>query len=681
VKRDAPIARVRNIGIIAHIDAGKTTTTERILFYTGVSHRIGEVDDGTTEMDWMGQERERGITITSAATTCSWREHRINIIDTPGHVDFTAEVERSLRVLDGAVVVLDAVAGVEPQSETVWHQADRYGVPRFIVVNKMDRIGADFERVLEDIRQKLRPQPVPIQIPLGVEERFEGVVDLVRMCALRWDGSTEGIEIRESEVPAALREKAEAYRSAMLEAAAAEDEPLLERYAGGETLEPAEILKGLRAGTLRGSFVPVMFAAVLRNRGVQPVLDGIVDFLPAPNEVRPARGVNPATGQVEERRSADAEPFCALVFKTFTERDRGRINYIRVYSGKAEAGAEILNATRKERERMARLFHMHADKRKRIEAVFAGDIAVAVGLKEAATGDTLTAPDHPLILDGMTFPDPVVHASIEARTVGDEERMHYALGRLAADDPTLRVRTDENTGQFLVAGMGELHLEVIAERLRSEFNVGVRLGKPQVAYRETIREAVVQEGVFQRMLAGKEHYARVLVRLEPAARASGFQFSRDPGAAVLPPPYLAAVEAAAGDAMSGGVVGGYPVVDVKVELVEVTFHEVSASELAFRNAVVTAVKDGMRHAAPALLEPIMSLEITVPREFVGPVLQNLAARRGRVLGTTVRGALQVIHARAPLSRMFGYATELRSSTQGRATHSMQFENFDLLEEE
>ena len=680
MKRDAPISRVRNIGIIAHIDAGKTTTTERILFYTGVSHRLGEVDDGTTEMDWMEQERERGITITSAATTCAWREHRINIIDTPGHVDFTAEVERSLRVLDGAVVILDSVAGVEPQSETVWHQAERYRVPRILVVNKMDRIGADFENVLEDVRQKLRPHPIPIQIPLGAEDAFTGVVDLVRERAIRWEGDGDEVEMIEDEIPPALRERAAEARAALLEAAAAEDEALLEKYASGEPLQPEEILRGIRAGTLRASFVPVLCAAALRNRGVQPVLDAIVDFLPAPTEVRPARGVNPQTSETEERRASDSEPFCALVFKTFTERDRGRINYLRVYSGKIEAGAEVLNATRGEKERIARLFRMHADKRKKLEGVFAGEIAVAAGLKEASTGDTLTVPSHPLVLEGMTFPEPVVHAAIEARTVGDEERMHYALGRLAADDPTLHVRTDENTGQFLVAGMGELHLEVIAERLRSEFNVGVRLGKPQVAYRETIREPAEEEGVFQRMLAGKEHFARVVVRLEPAPRASGFAFE-NAVETPLPPPYAEAVETAARDAMAGGVVGGYPVVDVKVALLEAELHESSASDLAFRNATLTAAKDAMRNASPVLLEPIMTLEIIVPREFVGPVLQNLAARKGRVQGTTARGNVQVVSARAPLSHMFGYTTELRSATQGRATCSMQFENFDLLEED
>jgi elongation factor G len=679
VKRDTPIGRIRNIGIIAHIDAGKTTTTERVLFYTGVSHRLGEVDEGTTEMDWMEQERERGITITSAATTCSWRDHRINIIDTPGHVDFTAEVERSLRVLDGAVVVLDGVAGVEPQSETVWHQAERYGVPRIVVVNKMDRIGADFESVLEDIRRKLRPHPVPIQIPLGAEEAFEGVIDLVRERALRWEGEAEASVMHEAPVPDALAAKAAAARAAMLEAAAAEDEALLEKYASGEALSPEEIIRGLRVGTLRGSFVPVLCEAALRNRGVQPVLDAIVDLLPAPNEVRPARGLDPRTGEDVERRAADAEPFCALVFKTFTERDRGRVNYLRVYSGKIEAGSEVLNATRGERERIARLFRMHADKRSRIDALFTGEIAVAVGLKEAATGDTLTDPAHPLVLEGMTFPEPVVSAAVEARTVGDEDKMHYSLARLTADDPTLRVVTDENTGQLLIAGMGELHLEVVAERLRSEFNVGVRLGRPQVAYRETIRETAVEEGVFQKMLAGKEHFARAVLRLEPAPRASGFSFEnalRTP----LPPLYVAAVEVAARDAMAGGVVGGYPVVDVKVVLLEAELHELTASELAFRNATLVAVKEAMRKASPVLLEPIMSLEIVVPREFVGAVLQNLAARRGRVQGTSVRGAVQLIDAHAPLSRMFGYATELRSATQGRATYSMQFENFDLVEE-
>jgi elongation factor G len=680
LKRDTPIARIRNIGIIAHIDAGKTTTTERILYYTGISHRIGEVDDGTTEMDWMEQERERGITITSAATTCAWRDNRINIIDTPGHVDFTAEVERSLRVLDGAVVILDGVAGVEPQSETVWHQADRYGVPRVLVVNKMDRIGADFDRVLEDIRQKLRPEPLPIQIPIGSEEMFEGVVDLVRMRALRWDGAAEGSEVASGDVPPAQAAAAAARRAALLEAVAAEDEALLERFLAEGDLPPEDILRGLRAGTIRGSFVPVLCAAALRNRGVQPVLDAVVDFLPAPNEVRPARGRHPGTAAAEERRAADAEPFCALVFKTFTERDRGRINYLRVYSGRMEAGAEVLNATRGERERMARLFRMHADKRKRIEAVFSGEIAVAVGLKNAMTGDTLTDPAHPLVLEGMVFPEPVVFSSIEAKTVGDEEKMHFALGKLAVDDPTLRVRTDENTGQLLIAGMGELHLEVIAERLRGEFNVGVRLGRPQVAYRETILEAAEETGTFQRLLAGKEHFARVTLRLEPAPRTSGFAFEERLAVPLLPPPLLSAVEAAARDAMAGGVVGGYPVVDVRVLLLDADYRELAASELAFRNATLSAAKDAMRRAAPVLLEPIMSLEIVVPRDFVGPVLQNLAARQGRVLGQATRGAAQVISARAPLSRMFGYATELRSATQGRATHSMQFESFDRVEE-
>ncbi|MBM3287315.1 MAG: elongation factor G [Candidatus Eisenbacteria bacterium] len=673
------LSLIRNIGIIAHIDAGKTTTTERILFYTGVTHQIGDVDDGTTQTDWMEQERERGITITSAAITCSWRDHQINIIDTPGHVDFTAEVERSLRVLDGAVAVLDARGGVEPQSEVVWRQADRYRVPRIVFVNKMDRAGADFEAVLKDIREKLGAVPVALNFPVGAEDLFDGVVDVLSGDLIRWKSEDGGAGFDRLPCPESEKGRLEYYRGQLFETLATEDERLLERVLDGAELSSAEVIPVLRAATIRQRLVPVLAGAALRNKGIQPVLDAIVDLLPSPREVLPARGTVPGDGRVEDRSADPAGPLCALVFKTATERDRGRLSYLRVYSGRLAEGQEVWNGARGEGERVARLFRMYAAKRQRLDEASAGDIVAATGLKLTSTGETLTDRGHPLVLEAMDFPEPVVSAALEAREAGDEEKIAHALAKLAGDDPTFRVRFDENTGQRLISGMGELHLEILEERLNSEFNLKVRLGRPQVTYRETIRRSVQSEGLFDRATGGREHYGRVVLSIVPRPRGTGLRFFWALPDERIPEIYQRAIERAVTDAAESGIQWGYPITDVQVELMDGSSHEAYSSELAFRSATLSAFRDGCRRGEPILLEPIMQLEILVPKEFVGNVVNLIAARGGRLLGTQLRGDVHILTAEAPLSRMFGYATDLRSSSQGRATHSMLFSRFDAVE--
>ncbi len=673
------LARTRNIGIIAHIDAGKTTTTERILYYTGMSHHMGDVDHGNTVTDWMEQEKERGITITAATISCEWDGHRINIIDTPGHVDFTAEVERSLRVLDGAVVILDSVAGVEPQSETVWSQARRYDVPCIAVANKMDRLGADFEKVVDDIQTKLETTALPIQWPIGAEDRFVGVVDLIGARALYWDRDQLGADYREAPIPDDLKDVVAEARGLLLETLAAEDEDLLERYAsddGGDSIGAEELVPVLRRLVLEGRITPVLASAALRNRGVQLILDAIVTYLPAPFEVPPPT-MHGRDGE-ELLRDADPKaPLMALVFKTYTDSSRARVNYIRVYSGEIRPRDKVLNASRGEVDRVARLFRMQADRRKKIESLSAGEIGVAVGLKKATTGDTICATDDFVLLERMSFPEPVVSSALEAKRSGDEEKIRGALDLLSLDDPTFQIKIDENTGQYIISGMGELHLEVIGTRLEREFGLAVRMGQPQVEYRETITVSAVKRVRYERTMGGKDHFAEVEIALQPLPPASGNRFVRR-GGDDLPPEYANVIEQAALGALSGGVIGGYRVLDVEVNLIDAKLREAQASELAFAGATFEAVKDGLRAGQSVLLEPTMSLELAAPKEFTGGILVGLASRRGRVDGTEVRGALQIIKARVPLSKMFGYATELRSQTQGRGSYSMQFECFDRL---
>ncbi|MFH1145041.1 MAG: elongation factor G [Candidatus Eisenbacteria bacterium] len=673
------LARIRNIGVIAHIDAGKTTTTERILFYSGSSHRIGEVDAGSTVTDWMDQERERGITITSAAITVEWRDHQINRIDTPGHVDFTAEVERSLRVLDGAVVVLCGRGGVEPQSEMVWHQAERYHVPRLIFVNKMDRVGADYDRVLEQIRTRLGAQPLPVTIPLGAESRFAGVVDIRSMQAIHWAADDQGATFTAGPIPAELEGTAQRWRRNLLETVAAEDEELLERFLAHDDLDADDLRRGIRQGVLGQRFVPVLAGAALRNIGVQPLLEAIIDYLPAPDEVPPVRGRNPQTEEIEERPVDPRGPLTALVFKTYTtssEAGRGRISYLRLYAGTLREGDTVYNARLGERERVARVYRAHADKKSRLAEVSAGDICIAVGLKSARTGDTLSDVAHPLSLESMRFPEPVVMTALEAKVAGEEEKIEQALAHLAADDPTFQVRWDENTGQRIIRGMGELHLEVLGERLMREFGLKIRLGRPQVTYRETITQEARAEAKYERTTGGRDHYGHVLLRVSPLGRETGIVVERALAPGTIPEPFIAAIEQVIRDGAESGIRYGYPATDVLVTLTGGSSNEASSSEFAYRNAGLTAFRDACRRGAPILLEPIMRLEIVCPREFVGSVHQQLAARHGRVMGTEVAGELQVLRARAPLAKLFGYATELRSITQGRASYSMFFDRFD-----
>ena len=679
--RKTPLERYRNIGIMAHIDAGKTTTTERILFYTGVSHKIGEVHDGAAIMDWMEQEQERGITITSAATTCFWKgmdqslpEYRINIIDTPGHVDFTIEVERSLRVLDGAVAVFCAVGGVEPQSETVWRQANKYGVPRLAFVNKMDRTGADFFRVFKQIKSRLNANPVLLQVPVGAEDKFRGVVDLVKMKEIVWDDETQGVRFEEIDVPDDLKALAEEHREMLIEAAAEGDEQLLEKYLEGGTLTQEEIKRGLRARCLRGEIVPVLCGSAFKNKGVQAMLDAVIDYLPSPKEVPPIKGV--LEDKTEATRPADDEaPFAALAFKIATDPFVGNLTFFRVYSGVLASGDTVYNPIKDRRERIGRILQMHANDRAELKEVRAGDIAAAVGLKDVTTGDTLTDPKSVITLERMEFPEPVISVAVEPKTKADQEKMGVALSKLAKEDPSFRVRTDEESAQTIISGMGELHLDIIVDRMRREFKVDANVGKPQVAYRETIRQQVEQEGRFVRQTGGRGQYGHVYLRLEPREPGSGYQFVNGIVGGVVPREYIPAVDKGVQEQLANGVIAGYPVVDVKVTLYDGSYHDVDSSEVAFKIAGSMAFKDGAKKAKPVLLEPIVRVEVVTPEEYMGDVNGDLNRRRGLLQGLEDSPAGKIIRAQVPLSEMFGYATVLRSMSQGRATYTMEFDHY------
>ena len=673
---DTPLGQLRNIGIIAHIDAGKTTTTERILFYSGVTHAIGEVDQGSTQMDWMEQERERGITITSAATRLRWRDHDINLIDTPGHVDFTAEVERSLRVLDGAIVVLCAVGAVEPQSEMVWHQAERYHVPRIFFINKMDRLGASFEDALDDIRKTLGVTPVVTHFPVGVEDRFSGVIDVIAGRYLEWDQATHGVEWKSSPIPSTEESRYQEYRQLLVEAVAAEDDTLLGHFLEGRELEADSIRAVLRRATLAGKLFPVLSGASLRNIGIQPLLDAVIDYLPAPNEVPAPIGIRVDTGERVERPADPKAPFLGYVFKTATERERGRASFVRIYSGKIAEGATVKIPRLQTQERVARLFRVHADKRQPLKEGSAGDIVAFTGLKLAMTGDTLC--DGDLIqLEGLHFPEPVVSAALEARSGGDEEKIQHALEKLAVDDPTFKFKQDEATGQTVISGMGELHLQILEERLVREFGLKVRVGKPEVTYRETIREVVECEGKYDRFTGGRQHLGELTLRLAPLARGEGFRFVSALPEGTLAPAIIAIVRQACIDAGESGIQFGYPVTDIEVALIAAHWSELNSTDFAFRNAGLSAFREGARRASPVMLEPIVSLEIVTPKEFVGAVMGLLASRHGRVVGGESKGATHLMQGEAPLSRMFGFTTDLRSVSQGRASSSMTFSHFDV----
>jgi elongation factor G len=675
VPRQVPLERTRNIGITAHIDAGKTTTTERILYYTGITHKIGEVHEGTATMDWMEQEQERGITITSAATTCLWEDHRINIIDTPGHVDFTAEVERSLRVLDGAVALFDAVAGVEPQSETVWRQADKYGVPRIAFVNKMDRPGADFRRVMDMMRKKLGARPVPVQAPLGKEDTFGGVIDLIREQAIVFRDETLGSEFEITDIPEQYREEARALREEMLETVAETDDHLLAKYVGGEKITPEEITAGLRRGTVSLKFTPVLCGSAFKNKGVQQLLDAIVAFLPSPLDIPAIKGTS-EKGEEIERLADDKAPFSALVFKIMTDPFVGQLAFFRVYSGMLHSGSSVYNSTRQSQERVGRLLKMHANKREEIKEVYAGDIAAAVGLRAVTTGDTICAKDHPIILEAMDFPAPVIAVAIEPKTKADQEKLGLSLGKLVQEDPTFKVHTDQDTGQTIISGMGELHLEIIVDRLLREFKVGANVGKPQVAYKETITRAAEAEGKYIRQTGGRGQYGHVKLRVEPQEPGTESEFVNEIVGGAIPREYISPVESGVREAMESGVLAGFEMQNVKVTLFDGSYHEVDSSEMAFKIAGSMAFKEACRKAKPVLLEPIMKVEVVVPKEYMGDVIGNLNSRRGKVGSMEERLGSQVINASVPLAEMFGYATDLRSMTQGRATYTMHFARYE-----
>jgi len=672
--REYPLARTRNIGIIAHIDAGKTTITERILFYTQKIHRMGEVHDGTTTTDWMVQERERGITITAAAVSCYWMGHQINIIDTPGHIDFTVEVQRSLRVLDGGIVVLDGVAGVEPQSETVWHQADRYGVPRVCFINKMDRPGADLWHSVKTMEERLGARPVVLQIPIGQEEQFEGVVDLITGKGLVYS-DVAGKERREIEVPAQLQQEVARHRELLVETLAETDDAIATAYLEGADVSEQEIRRGLREATLKSELVPVLCGSALRNKGVQPLLDAVVHYLPSPLDVPPIEGLNPETGEQEKRLVDEEGPFSALAFKIATDPYVGRLAYVRVYSGTLPAGSRVLNSTKERKERAGRLLRMHANRQEDIEAVYAGDIAAVIGLKQTFTGDTLCDPDAPIILESIGFPEPVISVAIEPRTRADQEKMVQAMGRLSEEDPTFQVRVDRDTGQTLISGMGELHLEVLVDRMLREFRVSANVGQPQVSYRETITVPVRSEGRFVRQTGGHGQYGHVWLELEPLDKGEGYLFEDETRGGSIPKEFIPAVDEGVREAMESGVLAGYPVVDLKVRLVDGSFHEEDSSAMAFKIAGSMALKNGVRKAKPILLEPIMRVEAVVPEEYVGDVIGDLNSRRAQIEGMESRGAVQAVRAHAPLAEMFGYATTLRSLTQGRGTFTMEFDYY------
>jgi elongation factor G len=676
VARKVSLEKTRNIGIMAHIDAGKTTTTERILYYTGVSHKIGEVHDGAATMDWMEQEQERGITITSAATTCFWNEHRVNIIDTPGHVDFTIEVERSLKVLDGSVAVFCSVGGVEPQSETVWRQADKYGVPRMAFINKMDRVGADFSRGVEMIRDRLGANPIPIQLPIGAEDLFRGVIDLVQMKAIVWDNEAMGANYEVMEIPAELLDEAKTAREVMLEEISSIDEVLMEKYLGGEELTIEEVKAGIRNATMALQINPVLCGTAFKNKGVQTLLDAVIDYMPSPLDVKPMPGIDPHTGAEITRSADDGAPFAALAFKVMTDPFVGQLTFFRVYSGVAEAGAHIVNATKGKKERFGRILKMHANKREEIKEVYAGDIAAAVGLKYTTTGDTLCDPKIPCILESMEFPEPVIHIAIEPKTKSDQEKMGTALGKLVQEDPSLRVKTDEETGQVIISGMGELHLEIIVDRMKREFKVEANIGAPQVAYRESITKTVEVQGKFVRQSGGRGQYGDCWLRLEPLEPGSGFVYVDAIKGGVIPKEYIPSVGNGAEQAAKNGILAGFPLVDLRVTCYDGSYHDVDSNEMAFKIAGSMGLKEGAAKAKPVLLEPIMAVEVVAPEEYLGEVMGDLSSRRGRVSGMESRGGAQVVNAHVPLSSMFGYSTDLRSSTQGRATYTMTFDHYD-----
>ena len=681
--RTVSLDRCRNIGIMAHIDAGKTTTTERILFYTGITYKIGEVHEGTAVMDWMEQEQERGITITSAATTCVWRDHRINIIDTPGHVDFTAEVERSLRVLDGAVAVFDSVAGVEPQSETVWRQADKYRVPRICFVNKMDRVGADFTRTLEQIRSKLQANPVAIQIPIGSEDKFTGIVDIVRMKAIRWNDETLGADYVVDEIPDEMAAEAQAYREQLIEKVSEVDDKILEKYLHGQPIPEEQIKAALRKRAIESvrkegaPFVVVICGSAFKNKGVQPLLDAVVDYLPSPMDIPSVIGIDSkASGATVERPAKDDAPLSGLAFKIMTDPFVGQLTFIRVYSGVMTSGMSVFNAGKQKTERIGRLLKMHANKREEIKEVYAGDIAAAVGLKSVSTGDTICDEKKPVILEAMDFPEPVISLAIEPKTKADQEKLGMGLGKLMAEDPTFRVKTDTETGQVVIAGMGELHLEIIVDRLKREFNVEASVGKPQVAYKETITKAAEGEGRYIKQTGGRGQYGHARIRLIPRKPGEGYEFENEIVGGTIPKEYIKPIDQGIREAMTTGVLAGYPMDDVKVELYDGSYHDVDSSEMAFKIAGSMAFKDAAKRGHPVLLEPVMRVEVVVPEEYMGDVIGDLTSRRGHIQSMEARGGSQVINSRVPLSEMFGYATDLRSRTQGRGSYSMHFDRYE-----
>jgi elongation factor G len=676
-----PLKLYRNIGIAAHVDAGKTTTTERVLYYTGMSHKIGEVHDGAATMDWMVQEQERGITITSAATTCYWpgmdkqfEPHRINIIDTPGHVDFMIEVERSLRVLDGAIVVFDSVSGVEPQSETVWRQANKYGVPRIVFVNKMDRMGANFLRVVTQIKQRLGSNPVVVQLPIGAEEEFVGVIDLIKMKAIQWDEENKGMTFKYLDIPAELKDACEEYRALIIEAAAEDSEELMEKYLEGAEFTEAEIKSALRNLTVTNKIVPVFCGSAFKNKGVQAVLDGVIEYLPSPTDIPDIQGVDEYGEETHRATSYDA-PFSALAFKIATDPFVGTLTYFRAYSGVLKSGDSVYNSVKDKKERIGRLLQMHANSREEIKEVRAGDIAAAVGLKTVTTGDTLCDPNHIVILERMDFPDPVIAVAVEPKTKADQEKMGVALGKLAQEDPSFRVHTDEESGQTIIEGMGELHLEIIVDRMKREFNVEANVGKPQVAYRETLKQSIEQEGKFVRQSGGRGQYGHVWLKIEPQEPGKGYEFINAIVGGVIPKEYIPAVDKGIQEQMQNGVIAGYPVVDVKVTLFDGSFHEVDSSEMAFKIAGSQCFKQGALKAKPVLLEPIMSVEVVTPEDYMGDVMGDLNRRRGLVQGMEDSPAGKIVRAEVPLAEMFGYSTDLRSATQGRATYTMEFSKY------
>jgi elongation factor G len=685
--RQVALNKTRNIGIMAHIDAGKTTTTERVLFYTGITYKIGEVHEGTAVMDWMEQEQERGITITSAATTCFWKDHRINIIDTPGHVDFTVEVERSLRVLDGAVAVFDSVAGVEPQSETVWRQADKYRVPRICFVNKMDRIGADFRRTLDQIETKLGSNPVAVQIPIGSEDRFRGAIDLIRMKAIVYKDETMGADYELEDIPADMQAEAQEYREKLIEKVSESDDQLLEKYLSGEAVTEAEIIRALRARTIASvrddkqpTFVPVICGSAFKNKGIQPLLDAVVDFLPSPLDIPPVEGLNPrskdADGTTIQRTAADEEPFAALAFKIMTDPFVGQLTFFRVYSGVLQSGSSVVNATKGKTERIGRLLKMHANKREEIKEVYAGDIAAAVGLKSVTTGDTLCDEKQPIVLESMVFPEPVISLAIEPKTKADQEKLGQGMQKLMTEDPTFRVNTDDQTGQVIIRGMGELHLEIIVDRLKREFSVDATVGKPQVAYKETLTRPADGEMKYAKQTGGRGQYGHVKIHLYPGEPGTGYIFENNVVGGAIPREFIKPVDEGIKEALTRGVLAGYPIADVRIELYDGSFHDVDSSEMAFKIAGSMAFQDAAKKAKPVLLEPVMRVEVVVPKEYMGDVMGDLASRRGRIQSQDDRGGTQIINARVPLSEMFGYSNDLRSRTQGRATYSMHFDRYE-----